>query len=103
MIKTKNGLTKIEGTPAELIADVTAIVYTFVKDEDLCAGKTVEERGEWFKKHIVELAVSSDERQKSVHEAAEMIAKVLNKKTADILSGILDALKDDDDDEDDDE
>ena len=48
MIKTKNGLTKLEGTPVELIADVTAIVYTFVKDEDLCAGKTVEERGEWF-------------------------------------------------------
>ena len=101
MIKTKKGLTKIEGTPVELLADATAIVHTIISDEDLCEGKTIEERGEWFKKYIVDTAVDSSDREKAICKAAEEIAKLLNKKTTDILGGILKALSDDDDEDDD--
>ena len=101
MIKTKKGLTKIEGTSIELLADATAIVHTIISDEDLCEGKTIEERGEWFKKYIVDTAVDSSDREKAISKAAEEIAKLLNKKTTDILDSILKALSDDDDEDDD--
>jgi hypothetical protein len=101
MIKTKKGLTKIDGTPVELLADATAIVHTIISDEDLCEGKTIEERGEWFKKYIVDTAVDSSDREKAIRKAAEEIAKLLNKKTTDILDSILKALSDDDDEDDD--
>lgn len=101
MIKTKKGLTKIEGTSIELLADATAIVHTIISDEDLCEGNTIEERGEWFKKYIVDTAVDSSDREKAISKAAEEIAKLLNKKTTDILDSILKALSDDDDEDDD--
>ena len=101
MIKTKKGLTKIDGTPIELLADATAIVHTIISDEDLCEGKTIEERAEWFKKYIVDTAVDSSDREKAISKAAEEIAKLLNKKTTDILDSILKVLSDDDDEDDD--
>ena len=101
MIKTKKGLTKIEGTSIELLADATAIVHTIISDEDLCEGKTIKERGEWFKKYIVDTAVDCSDREKAISKAAEEIAKLLNKKTTDILDSILKALSDDDDEDDD--
>lgn len=101
MIKTKKGLTKVEGTPPELLADATAIVHTIINDEDLCEGKTIEERGEWFKENIVDIAVNCNDREKAIRKAAEEIAKLLNKKTTDILDSILKVLSDDDDEEDD--
>jgi hypothetical protein len=103
MIKTKKGLTKIDGTSIELLADATAIVHTIISDEDLCEGKTIKERGEWFKKYIVDTAVDSSDREKAIRKAAQEIAKLLGKGTGEILTGILKAMEVDDDDDDDDE
>ena len=101
MIKCNKGKMKFEGTSIELLADATAIVHTIISDEDLCEGKTIKERAEWFKEYIVDTAVDFSDREKAICKAAEEIAKLLNKKTTDILDGILKALSDDDDEDDD--
>lgn len=107
MIKCNKGKMEFKGTQRVLRAEMTCLVKAFFDDDDLCEGKTRKERLEWFNKHIVERAYDEDKRAKGIQEAAEEIAKLLGKKTDEILMGVLKAMEaeaeDDDDDEDDDE
>ena len=107
MIKCNKGKMKFEGTRNELRAEMTCLVSAFLGDEDLCEGKTKKERLEWFNEHIVKYAYDEDKRSKELQKAAQEIAKLLGKKTDEILTGVLKAMEaeaeDDDDDEDDDE
>ena len=108
MIKCNKGKMNFNGTCNELRAEMTCLVSAFLEDEDLCDGKTKEERLEWFNEHIVERAYDKDKRAKGIQEAAQEIAKLLGKGADEILTGILKAMEadaddDDDDDEDDDE
>lgn len=107
MIKCNKGKMNFNGTRNVLRAEMTCLVSAFLDDEDLCEGKTKEERLEWFNKHIVERAYDEDKRSKEIQEAAQEIAKLLGKGVDEILTGILKAMEadadDDDDDEDDDE
>jgi hypothetical protein len=105
MIKCNKGKMTFHGTQTELRAEMTCLVSAFLEDDDLCEGKTKKERLEWFNEHIVERAYDKDKRAKGIQEAAEEIAKLLGKKTDEILTGILKAMEaeaeDDGDDEDD--
>ncbi len=107
MIKCNKGKVNFSGTRRQLVAEMTCLVGAFLDDEDLCDGKTRKERLEWFNENIVNLAYDEGKRSKTVEEAAQEIAKLLGKKTDEILTGILKAMEaeadDDDDDEDDDE
>ena len=108
MIKCNKGKMRFEGTRRTLVAEMTCLVNAFLGDNDLCEGKTKEERLEWFNDNIVERAYDEDKRSKEVQKAAQEIAKLLGKGVDEILTGILKAMEadsddDDDDDEDDDE
>ena len=106
MIKSNKGKVEIEGTRAELLADITRLVDSFIDNERICAGKDRKERAEWFKKEIVDLALDEGGRREEARQAAEKIAKLIGRETVDVLKGILKAISDadgDDDDEDDDE
>lgn len=107
MIKCNKGKMKFEGTHRTLVAEMTCLVSAFLGDSDLCEGKTKKERLEWFNENIVSLAYDEDKRSKELQKAAQEIAKLLGKKTDEILTGVLKAMEaeaeDDDDDEDDDE
>lgn len=103
MIKRNKGKMRFEGTHSTLVAEMTCLVGAFLDDDDLCEGKTRKERLEWFNKHIVERAYDEDKTAKGIQEAAQEIAKLLGKKTDEILMGVLKAMEADDDDDDDDE
>ena len=104
MIKCNKGKMTFHGTPIALRAEMTCLVGAFLDDEDLCGGKSRKERLEWFNENIVERAYDEDKTAKGIQEAAQEIAKLLGKKTDEILTGVLKAMEaeaDDDDEEDD--
>lgn len=92
MIKCNKGSMEFSGSQIQLRAEMTCLVNAFINDDDLCDGKTKEERVEWFNKHIVEKAADQKERDEKLVESVDVIAKLLGKSANDILKSIAELL-----------
>lgn len=92
MIKCNKGSMEFSGSKIQLRAEMTCLVNAFINDDDLCDGKTKEERVEWFNKHIIEKAADQKERNEKLVESVDVIAKLLGKSANDILKSIAELL-----------